>query len=134
MPKRGLSVVSMLLALTLASCAHQAGGGYVYGGGGYFDDCEFGGDCYGGPQYTCVFYEWPAAVPARMEINVARHSHSTRVVGPRDGSTPQDYGSSSSSSSASAPPPSATSMPLVARDPVVVAAPSVDHGSPRPHN
>ena len=130
MRKRVLSVVSMLLALTLASCAHQAGGGY---GGGFYYDCEFGGDCYG-PQYTCVFYQEPAAAPARMEINVARHSHSTRVVGPREGSAPQDYGSSSSSSSASAPPPPATSMPIVARDPVVVAAPSVDRGSPRVHN
>jgi hypothetical protein len=132
MRKRALAVSSMVLALSLASCAHQAGGGYASGAGGGFDDCEFGGDCYGGPQYTCVFYEWPAAAPSRMEINLARHSHSTRVVGPRDGSAPQDSGSSSSSSASA--PPSATSMPIVARDPVVIAAPSVDRASPRAHN
>jgi hypothetical protein len=133
MRKGILAVSSLFLALSLAGCAHQSGG-YGYGGGGYLDDCEYAGDCYGGPQYTCVFYEWPAPAPARMEINVARHFHSTRVVGPREGGSSQDYGpgsSSSSSSSASAPP---ASMPIVAREPVVMAAPSVDRGTPRAHN
>ena len=127
--RRWLPGVSlMFLALSMAGCAHQTGG---YVGGGYFEECEPGYDCYGGYQYTCVFFEPPAS-PTRLEINLAhRHGH-TRLVHPRDegpGTAPQDHGSGSSSANVSAP-----SMPTVAREPVVVAAPSVDRGSPRVHN
>lgn len=122
-----LAVSSSVLALSLAGCAHQTGGGAY--GVGYLDECQFGDDCYyGGPQYTCVFFQ-PAAAPARMEITVARHSRSTRVVGPRD-EGPGTYGPGSSSATVSAP----ASVPAVAREPVVVASPSVDRGSPRVHN
>jgi len=118
----------LLLSLaSLAGCAHQTGG-YAYGGFPE-DECGPMEDCYGGPQYTCVFYQ-PAVAPARMEISLARHAHSPRIVGPREGSPgmpPPDSSAGSSSTTASAPPPP---PPLVAREPVILVSPP----SPRTHN
>ena len=129
MKKSLILVASMVLAASLSGCAHTGGG---YGGGGaYFEDCGYDGDCYGGPQYTCVFYE-PVPAPARLEIALAfaQRSHATRTLGPRGeigpAPSPSDSGSSFSSS---------TSAPsTVSRAPVVPASPAVDRGSPRVPN
>lgn len=111
-----VSILSLLLSLT--ACAHQEAA-YGYGGGGVFmDDCEYGQDCYAGPQYTCVFYQPPVA-PARLAIAVARHRGSPRVVGPHEGM---------SGGSAGAPSTTTTYMPTqpvsVSRAPIVTASPS----------
>jgi hypothetical protein len=123
MKTRLLAMASIALAASLSGCAHQ-NAGYAYGGGYAMEECEFGQDCYGGYQYTCVFV--PNGAPARMEVNPVRHSHSPRTLDPRFDAT--NSGSSSSSASASAP---ATTM---SREPVVVAAPAVDRGTTRTRN
>jgi hypothetical protein len=121
--KKWLLAGSLLTFAALAGCAHQAGGGYAYGGGGYLDDeCGLAQDCYAGPQYTCVLYQ-PASAPARLDISLARHTHSTRTLDPREGfgGTPgPDWSAGSSVPSASSLPPP---PPPVAREPVVLVSP-----------
>lgn len=131
MKRRLLSAAFAVLAVSLAGCA-TGGGGYGSGGGAYFADCGYDEDCYGGPQYTCVFYETPAAPSVRMDIFLAQRHHGTRIVGPRD----PGPGMSSFDSSGSSVPSGSSAAPsiTVAREPVVVASPSVDRGSPRVRN
>ena len=125
-----LASVSILLTGSLSACAHSSG--YGGGGGSYLDDCGYDGDCYGGPQYTCVINE-PVPAPMRMEIALAQRSHTTRTVGPRGDIGPAPSPSSSDGGSSSFT--STSSMPAtVSRAPVVVASPSVDRGSPRVPN
>ena len=122
-----LASVSIVLTASLSACASSGGYG---GGGSYLDDCGYDGDCYGGPQYTCVINE-PVPAPMRMEIALAQRSHVTRTVGPRGdigpAPSPSDGGTSSFTGTSSAP-------ATVSRAPVVVASPSVDRGSPRVPN
>ena len=130
MKTRLLAAAFGFLAVSLAGCAHTGGGG----GGAYFGDCDFYDDCYGGRQYTCMVYEEPQAMQARMEISLAQRHSGPRIVGPRDswrGTSSSDSSGSSVSSSTST---TSTSFSTVGREPVVVASPSVDRGSPRAHN
>jgi len=128
MKRRLFAAAFAVLAVSLAGCAHTGAGG----GGAYYGDCGFDEDCYGGPQYTCVFNEEPVAMPARLDIFLAQRHAGPRIVGPRDSgpgmSSPDSSGSSVPSSS------STTSFSTVGREPVVLASPSVDRGSPRGHN
>jgi hypothetical protein len=110
------SILSLLLSLT--ACAHQEAA-YGYGGvGAFMEDCEFGQDCYAGPQYTCVFYQPPVA-PARLAIAVARHRGSPRVVGPHEGMSGGSGPSAPSTTTTYMPP-----APAPARAPIVTASPS----------
>jgi len=128
MKKRLLAVASIALAACLSGCAHR-NADYASGGGYYVDECEFGQDCYGGYGYTCVFFHSDAA-SARMAVNQVRRNHQARTVNPRVDVPGIAVDSSSGSSSASASAPA----PAVSREPVVVAAPAVDRGSPRTRN
>ena len=130
MIKRLSAAALLSLGVILSGCAHESGA--YFSGSGFPDECELGGDCYAGPQYTCVFYG-PASLPARLEIDVARHSRFTRIVNPRDsgpGMPPPDSGGSASAS-ASAPAP-APAMP--AREPVILVSPPTDGRIPHGGN
>ncbi len=110
------SILSLFASLT--ACAHR-NAAYGYGVGGVFPEgCEFDEECYAGPQYTCVFYQPPAA-PARLEIALARPHGSPRVIGPREGLAGGSPGPSAPSVTSSMPP----SPPPVARAPVVLSSP-----------
>jgi hypothetical protein len=120
----------LFLSISLAACAHRTAG-YGYGYGGTLDSgCGYEEDCYAGPQYTCVFYQPPAA-PARLRIWIAQHDRAPRVVNPRDGvsgGTPNS-GSSVSSDAASA------SLPVsVSRAPVITASPPAGGRTPQARN
>jgi len=118
------------LAISLSGCAHQSAG-YAYGGG-FLSDCELESDCYGGPAYTCVFYEpAPASLPARLEINQANRAHGPRIVHPREPVAPSSESSGASFASASTQPAAPVSP---AREPVTVVSAPPDGRTPRTHN
>lgn len=111
-----LSASILYLFACLTACAHrEAAYGY---GGAFVEGCDFDQECYAGPQYTCVFYQPPAS-PARLEIALARHRGSPRVVGPHEGMSGGSAPGAPSSTTYTAPAP-----PPVARAPIVTASPS----------
>jgi hypothetical protein len=119
------SLLSILFLAVLGGCAHESAGSLA--GGGYLEgECEFAGDCYGGPEYDygCIFYQ-PMTMPARMEIVQARQIRVPRSVEPRGG--PSGPSAPDAPSSVSVP-----AMPApVAREPVVLVSPS--SGGRTPH-
>jgi hypothetical protein len=78
------TLLSLLLLIPLAGCAHQQGA-YGGGGGGYFaDDCLYSYGCYDGIYgrgFSTYGYTVPApASPARTRVARLERRTSTRVV------------------------------------------------------